>query len=88
MLPLVACRAGAVRRAAVRPGSGRGGLLKAHNVSAMEFPYSVAGLSFQHLKMRWPDIDNPYAPDKPCTRFRMPFGALPVVPSLGYKAVA
>jgi hypothetical protein len=65
-----------------------GGLLRAHGVSAMEFPYSVAGLTAQHLKMRWPDIDEPYAPDKPGTRFRMPFGAVPVVLSLGYRAVA
>jgi len=65
-----------------------GGLLRAHGVSAMEFPYSVAGLTAQHLKMRWPDIAQPYAPDKPGTRFRMPFGAVPVVLSLGYRAVA
>jgi hypothetical protein len=65
-----------------------GGLLRAHGISAMEFPYSVAGLTFQHLKMRWPDIDDPYAPDKPGARFRMPFGAVPVVLSLGYRALA
>jgi hypothetical protein len=65
-----------------------GGLLEAHGISAMEFPYSVAGLTVQHLKMRWPDIDNPYAPDKPGARFRLPFGAVPVVLSLGYRAVA
>jgi hypothetical protein len=65
-----------------------GGLLREHGISAMEFPYSVAGLTAQHLKMRWPDIDKPYAPDKPGTRFRMPFGAVPVVLSLGYRAVA
>jgi flagellum-specific peptidoglycan hydrolase FlgJ len=65
-----------------------GGLLEAHDISAMEFPYSVAGLTDQHLKMRWPDIDDRYAPDKPGTRFRMPFGAVPVVLSLGYRAVA
>jgi hypothetical protein len=65
-----------------------GGLLRAHGVSAMEFPYSVAGLTAQHLKMRWPDIDEPYAPDRPGSRFRMPFGAVPVVLSLGYRAVA
>jgi flagellum-specific peptidoglycan hydrolase FlgJ len=65
-----------------------GRLLRAHGVSAMEFPYSVAGLTVQHLKMRWPDIDEPYAPDRPGTRFRMPFGAVPVVLSLGYRAVA
>ena len=47
-----------------------GGLLRAHGISAMEFPYSVAGLTAQHLKMRWPDIGEPYAPDKPGTRFR------------------
>ena len=36
-----------------------GGLLKLHGISAMEFPYSVAGLTDQHLKMRWPDIKEP-----------------------------
>jgi flagellum-specific peptidoglycan hydrolase FlgJ len=65
-----------------------GGLLKAHDISAMEFPYSVAGLTAQHLKMRWPDIDDPHAPDKPGTRFRGPFGAVPIVLGLGYRAVA
>jgi hypothetical protein len=63
-----------------------GGLLEAHQISAMEFPYSVAGLTRQHLKMRWPDIADPDAPDKPGTRFRLPFGAVPVVLSLGYPA--
>ena len=65
-----------------------GGLLHVHGISAMEFPYSVSGLTAQHLKMRWPDINDPHAPDKPGTRFRMPFGAVPVVLSLGYRAVA
>jgi Mannosyl-glycoprotein endo-beta-N-acetylglucosaminidase len=65
-----------------------GGLLREHGISAMEFPYSVAGLTAQHLKMRWPEIDEPYAPDKPGARFRMSFGAVPVVLSLGYRAVA
>ncbi len=65
-----------------------GGLLQAHGISAMEFPYSVAGLTPQHLKMRWPDISEPHAPDRPGTRFRRPFGAVPVVLSLGYRAVA
>ena len=65
-----------------------GGLLEAHGVSAMEFPYSVAGLTVQHLKMRWPDIGGPDAPDKPGARFRMRFGAVPVVLSLGYRATA
>jgi hypothetical protein len=65
-----------------------GGLLRRHRTSAMEFPYSVAGLTSQHLKMRWPDIDDRRAPDKPGSRFRMPFGAVPVVLSLGYRAMA
>jgi hypothetical protein len=65
-----------------------GGLLKLHDVSAMEFPYSVAGLTAQHVKMRWPDIKEPNAPDKPGTRFRMPFGAVPAVLCLGYPAIA
>jgi Mannosyl-glycoprotein endo-beta-N-acetylglucosaminidase len=65
-----------------------GGLLRVHGISAMELPYSVAGLTAQHLKMRWPDINEPHAPDKPGTRFRLPFGAVPVVLSLGYQAVA
>ncbi len=65
-----------------------GGLLQVHGISAMELPYSVAGLTAQHLKMSWPDINEPYAPDRPGTRFRMPFGAVPVVLSLGYRAVA
>jgi hypothetical protein len=65
-----------------------GGLLKAHHISAMEFPYSVAGLTTQHLKMRWPDIREPHAPDRPGARFRMSFGAVPVVLGLDYPAVA
>jgi len=64
-----------------------GGLLKAHNISALEFPYSVAGLTAQHLKMHWPDIDEPNPPDKPGTRFRRAFGAVPVVLSLGYQPI-
>jgi hypothetical protein len=64
-----------------------GGLLKLHGVSAMEFPYSVAGLTDQHVKMRWPDIKDPNAPDKPGTRFRMAFGAIPAVLCLGYPAI-
>ncbi len=65
-----------------------GGLLQVHGIPAMEFPYSVAGLTAQHLKMRWPDVGEPQPPDKPGTRFRMPFGAVPVVLSLGYRAAA
>jgi flagellum-specific peptidoglycan hydrolase FlgJ len=63
-----------------------GGLLKAHRTSAMEFPYSVAGLTAQHVKMRWPNIDDPNTPDKPGGRFRMPFGAVPIVLFLNYPA--
>jgi hypothetical protein len=63
-----------------------GGLLKRHRVSAMEFPYSVAGLTPQHLKMHWPAINDPGAPDKPGAKFRMAFGAVPVLLSLNYPA--
>jgi hypothetical protein len=63
-----------------------GGLLKLHRTSAMEFPYSVAGLTEQYSKMRWPNIDEPNTPDKPGGRFRGPFGAVPVVLSLDYPA--
>ena len=65
-----------------------GGLLKLHGISAMEFPYSVAGLTEQQVKMRWPDIKDPNAPDKPGTRFRPPFGAVPTALCLGYPAIA
>ncbi len=65
-----------------------GGLLTLHNVSAMELPYSVEGLTAQHVKMRWPDVKDANAPDRPGSRFRMPFGAVPVVLSLGYPAIA
>jgi hypothetical protein len=65
-----------------------GGLLKLHGISALEFPFSVAGLTEQHVKMRWPDIKDPNAPDKPGTRFKMPFGAVPAVLFLGYPAIA
>jgi hypothetical protein len=63
-----------------------GGLLRQHGVSPVEFPYSVAGLTVAHQKMRWPPVDAPGAPDRPGTRFRQPFGAVPVVLSLGYPA--
>jgi flagellum-specific peptidoglycan hydrolase FlgJ len=63
-----------------------GALLKRHGVSPVEFPYSVAGLTAAHQKMRWPPIDAPGAPDQPGTRFRQPFGAVPVVLGLGYPA--
>jgi hypothetical protein len=54
----------------------------------MEFPYSVAGLTAQHLNMRWPNINEPDTPDKPGSRFRLPFGAVPVVLGLNYPATA
>jgi hypothetical protein len=63
-----------------------GGILRRHQVSAMEFPYSVAGLTDHHLRMHWPDIDEPDAPDRPGGRFREPFGALPVLLTLEYPA--
>ena len=63
-----------------------GALLKRHRTSAMEFPYSVAGLTVQHMNMRWPNIGDPNTPDKPGARFRKPFGAVPVVLSLHYPA--
>lgn len=63
-----------------------GALLKRHGVSPMEFPYSVAGLTAAHQKMHWPPIGETGAPDRPGTRFRQPFGAVPVVLSLGYPA--
>lgn len=65
-----------------------GGLLRRHRTSAMEFPYSVAGLTVQHMNMRWPNIGEPNTPDKPGARFRKPFGAVPVVLSLNYPATA
>jgi hypothetical protein len=63
-----------------------GGILRRHGISAMEFPYSVAGLTAQHQKMHWPPVDAPDAPDRPGGRYRDPFGAVPVVLSLGYPA--
>jgi Mannosyl-glycoprotein endo-beta-N-acetylglucosaminidase len=64
-----------------------GGLLKQHSTSAMDFPYSVAGLTPDHTRMRWPNIDDTNAPDKPGGRFRQPFGAVPVVLGLNYQAL-
>jgi hypothetical protein len=63
-----------------------GGLLKLHRTSAMEFPYSVAGLTVQHVNMRWPNIAEPNTPDRPGGRFRLPFGAVPIVLALNYPA--
>ena len=63
-----------------------GGILVRHGVSAMEFPYSVAGLTAAHMGMRWPAIGEPGAPDRPGAKYRQPFGAVPVVLRLGYPA--
>jgi flagellum-specific peptidoglycan hydrolase FlgJ len=65
-----------------------GGLLRQHRTSAMEFPYSVAGLTVYHTNMRWPSINAADMPDKPGSRFRPPFGAVPVVVALNYPATA
>ena len=65
-----------------------GGLLRLHHTSSMEFPYSVAGLTENHLGMRWPSIAEPHAPDRPGSRFRQPFGAVPILLGLGYPATA
>lgn len=64
-----------------------GGLLRQHCTSAMDFPYSVAGLTADHTHMRWPNIDEPNAPDRPGSRFRQPFGAVPVLLGLNYQAL-
>ncbi|MGE5290883.1 MAG: glucosaminidase domain-containing protein [Micromonosporaceae bacterium] len=63
-----------------------GGLLKLHHTSAMEFPYSVEGLTAQHINMRWPNIADRNTPDRPGGRFHMPFGAVPIVLALNYPA--
>jgi hypothetical protein len=65
-----------------------GGLLRAYEISVLDFPYSVAGLTARYMRMRWPDVQIPDAPDKPGTRFRPLFGAVPVVLSLDYPAIA
>jgi flagellum-specific peptidoglycan hydrolase FlgJ len=65
-----------------------GGLLSAHRVSALDFPYSVQGLTARHMKMRWPDVPDAPGPDKPGTRFPLAFGAVPVVLGLDYRALA
>ena len=63
-----------------------GAALATHGVSAMEFPYSVAGLTPDHQRMYWPRIDARDVPDRPGARYREPFGAVPVLISLGYHA--
>jgi hypothetical protein len=37
--------------------------------------------------MRWPRIPDPNTPDKPGSKFRRAFGAVPVVLSLEYPAI-
>ena len=63
-----------------------GGLLKAHDCSAMEFPYSVEGLTSRHVRMRWPRITDPGNGDRPGARFHRRFGAVPILLSLDYPA--
>ncbi|MGH3068097.1 MAG: glucosaminidase domain-containing protein, partial [Streptosporangiaceae bacterium] len=63
-----------------------GALLKAHDCSAMEFPYAVAGLTDHHVGMRWPRITAPGTGDRPGSRYRRPFGAVPIVLGLDYQA--
>ncbi len=65
-----------------------GGLLAAHRVSALDFPYSVQGLTARQMKMRWPDVADAPDSDKPGTRFPLAFGAVPVVLGLDYRAIA
>jgi flagellum-specific peptidoglycan hydrolase FlgJ len=65
-----------------------GALLTEHRVSALDFPYSVQGLTARHMKMRWPDVPSAPGSDKPGTRFPLAFGAVPVVLGLDYRAVA
>ena len=63
-----------------------GALLKTHDCSALEFPYSVAGLTEHHLGMRWPRITATGTGDRPGSRYRRPFGAVPIVLGLDYPA--
>ncbi|HYB14118.1 MAG TPA: glucosaminidase domain-containing protein [Streptosporangiaceae bacterium] len=65
-----------------------GGLLAAHHISALDFPYSVQGLTAEHMKMRWPDVPGAPHTDRPGARFPLAFGAVPVVLGLDYRAVA
>jgi hypothetical protein len=65
-----------------------GALLRVHRTSAMEFPYSVAGLTEHHTKMRWPDLAEQGVPDRQGARFHMSFGAVPVALLLNYPATA
>jgi hypothetical protein len=63
-----------------------GRALKDHDFSAMKFPYSVAGLTENHLGLRWPEFAPPNSGDRPRSRFHRRFGAVPIVLSLDYPA--
>jgi flagellum-specific peptidoglycan hydrolase FlgJ len=63
-----------------------GRTLKDHDFSAMKFPYSVAGLTENHLGLRWPEFAPPHSGDRPRGRFHRRFGAVPIVLSLDYPA--
>jgi hypothetical protein len=63
-----------------------GRALKDHHFSAMKFPYSVAGLTENHLGLRWPEFAPPNSGDRPHGRFHRRFGAVPIVLSLDYPA--
>jgi flagellum-specific peptidoglycan hydrolase FlgJ len=63
-----------------------GRVLKDHDFSAMKFPYSVAGLTENHLGLRWPEFAPPNSGDRPRGRFHRRFGAVPIVLSLDYPA--
>ncbi len=63
-----------------------GRALKDHDFSAMKFPYSVAGLTENHLGLRWPEFAPPNSGDRPRGRFHRRFGAVPIVLSLDYPA--
>ena len=63
-----------------------GRVLKDHDFSALKFPYSVAGLTENHLGLRWPEFAPRNSGDRPRGRFHGRFGAVPIVLSLDYPA--
>lgn len=63
-----------------------GRALRDHDFSAMKFPYSVAGLTGNHLGLRWPEFAPRNSGDRPDGRFHGRFGAVPIVLSLDYPA--
>ena len=65
-----------------------GRALRDHDFSAMKFPYSVAGLTGNHLGLRWPEFAPRNSGDRPAGRFHGRFGAVPIVLSLDYPATA